>query len=127
VRRPVCLAVEWVAWAVWTINPTLNRNDEGPGFFRASFLVPQPRQIRVLNALWSCAEITQLLVSRHHQAAVDVPAGSTRSYKAGAVSGLTPGRHQSVWRSKNRSVMLARKPPNYRFFFFAKIAFQLSL
>ena len=60
-RRPVCLAVEWVAWAVWTIDPTLNRNDEGPGgFFRAIFLVPQPRQIRVLNGARSCAETTQL-------------------------------------------------------------------
>jgi len=29
-------------------------------FFRAFFLVPQPRQIRALNELWSCAEITQL-------------------------------------------------------------------
>jgi hypothetical protein len=29
--------VEWAAWAVWTINPTLNRNDEGPEFFRAFF------------------------------------------------------------------------------------------
>jgi hypothetical protein len=58
VRRPVCLAVEWVAWAVWTIDPTLNRNDEGPGgFFRAIFLVPQPRQIRVLNgALELCRD-----------------------------------------------------------------------
>jgi hypothetical protein len=28
---------------------------------------------------------------------------------------------------KNASVMLAKRVPNYRFFFFAKIAFQLSL
>ena len=55
--RPVCLAVEWVAWAVWTIKPTLNRNDEGPGFFRAFFLVPQPRQIRALKrALELCGD-----------------------------------------------------------------------
>jgi len=72
VRRAVCLAVEWVAWAVWTINPTLNRNDEGPGFFRASFLVPQPRQIRVFNALWSCAEITQLLVGNAGKKAAEL-------------------------------------------------------
>ena len=57
-RRPVCLAVEWVAWAVWTINPTLNRNDEGPGgFLRAIFLVPQPRQIKALKrALELCGD-----------------------------------------------------------------------
>jgi hypothetical protein len=28
---------------------------------------------------------------------------------------------------QNTSVLLAKEPPNYRFFFFAKIAFQLSL
>ena len=39
----LCLAV---AWAAWTIKPTLNRNDEGPGFLPGLFLVPQPRQIR---------------------------------------------------------------------------------
>ena len=35
---PVCLAVAWAVWAVWTIKPTLKRNDEGPEFFRAFFL-----------------------------------------------------------------------------------------
>ena len=35
---PVCLAVAWAGWAVWTIKPTLKRNDEGPEFFRAFFL-----------------------------------------------------------------------------------------
>jgi hypothetical protein len=62
VRRPVCLAVEWVAWAVWTINPTpstemtkAREDSSGP-----IFLVPQPRQIRVLNGAWSCAETTEL-------------------------------------------------------------------
>ena len=34
---PVCLAVAWAAWAVWTIKPTLNRNDEGPGFLPGLF------------------------------------------------------------------------------------------
>jgi len=29
-------------------------------FFRAFFLVPEPRQIRALNELWSCTETTQL-------------------------------------------------------------------
>ena len=33
----LCLAVAWVAWAVWTIKPTLNRNDEGPGFLSGPF------------------------------------------------------------------------------------------
>jgi hypothetical protein len=42
--RPVCLAVAWTVWAVWTIKPTLNPNDEGPDFFRAFYLVPQPRK-----------------------------------------------------------------------------------
>ena len=31
----LCLVV---AWAAWTIKPGPNRNDEGPGFFRAFFL-----------------------------------------------------------------------------------------
>ena len=75
--RPVCLVV---AWAVWTIKPTLNPNDEGPDFFRAFFLVPQPRK----------------------------NASVCRSKKM----------HQCCWQ---------KKLPNYRFFFFAKIAFQLSL
>jgi hypothetical protein len=35
VRPPECLAAGWGAWAVWTIKPTSNRKDEGPGFFRA--------------------------------------------------------------------------------------------
>ena len=82
----------------------------------------------MLDALWSCAEITQLYeYFVTFPATVDVPAGSTRSKTVGAVSGLTPRRHQLVCRSKNRSVMRAKKLPNYRFLFFAKIAFQLSL
>ena len=32
----LCLAV---VWAVWTTEPTLNRNEEGPDFFRAFVLV----------------------------------------------------------------------------------------
>jgi hypothetical protein len=28
------------AWTAWTIKPTLNRNDEGPGFIPGLFLVP---------------------------------------------------------------------------------------
>ncbi len=31
----LCLAA---AWAAWTIKPTLNDNDGGPGLFRALFL-----------------------------------------------------------------------------------------
>ena len=54
--RPVCLAVAWTVWAVWTIKPTLNPNDEGPDFFRAFFLVSQPRQIRALNELELCGD-----------------------------------------------------------------------
>jgi len=37
---PACLAVAWAVWAEWTISS----NDEGPDFFRAFFLVPQPRE-----------------------------------------------------------------------------------
>ena len=60
-RRPVCLAVEWVAWAVWTINPTLNRNDEGPGDSSGPFFLCRSHgRSRCSTALWSCAEITQL-------------------------------------------------------------------
>jgi hypothetical protein len=33
----LCLAV---AWAAWTIKPTLNRNEGGPGFIPGFFLVP---------------------------------------------------------------------------------------
>jgi hypothetical protein len=33
----LCLAA---AWAAWTIKPTLNRNDEGPGFIPGLFLAP---------------------------------------------------------------------------------------
>jgi chaperonin GroEL len=66
VRRPVCLAVEWVAWAVWTINPTLNRNDEGPGriltghFSCAAATADQGAQTRfgVVRRLLSCLSIS---------------------------------------------------------------------
>jgi hypothetical protein len=33
----LCLAVAWAAWAAWTIKPTLDRNDEGPGFLPGLF------------------------------------------------------------------------------------------
>jgi Bacterial protein of unknown function (DUF853)/Integrase core domain len=37
-------------------------------FFRAFFLVPEPRQIRALNEPWSCTEITQLCEWFHGRA-----------------------------------------------------------
>jgi hypothetical protein len=40
-RPPLCLAVAWGVWGAWTINLTLNRSDEGPGFLPGLFLVPQ--------------------------------------------------------------------------------------
>ena len=79
-RRPVCLAVEWVAWAVWTINPTLNRNDEGPGFFRAFLSCAAATEIRALKrALALCGDYSVVGVVRHFPRTVDVPAGSTKS------------------------------------------------
>jgi hypothetical protein len=39
--------VAWAVWAAWTIKPTLNPNEEGPDFFRAFFIVPQPRKKRI--------------------------------------------------------------------------------
>ena len=48
--RPVCLAVAWAVWAVWTIKPTLSPNDEGPGF---------------LSGLLSCAAATEKRIGLH--------------------------------------------------------------
>jgi hypothetical protein len=42
-----------VAWAVWTIKPTLNRNDEGPGFLPGLFLgVPSMNAIVHHFEIW---------------------------------------------------------------------------
>jgi hypothetical protein len=73
--------VAWAVWAAWTIKPTLNPNDEGPDFFRAFYLVPQPRK----------------------------------------------KMHRLAEAKKSISDVGKKGAANYRFFFFAKIAFQLSL
>ena len=39
----LCLAV---AWAAWTIKPTLNRNDEGPESIPGLFFLPRRANYR---------------------------------------------------------------------------------
>jgi hypothetical protein len=80
VRRPVCLAVEWVAWAVWTINPTLTtettkaRDSSGP------FFLCRSHEIKALKrALELRGDYSVVGVVRHFPRTVDVPAGSTKS------------------------------------------------
>jgi hypothetical protein len=100
-----CLAV---AWAVWTIKPTLNRNDEGPDS-SGPFFVLEPQQIRALNELWNCPESIQLCEEFvTFRATVDVPARfhklqDSRCYlwadatQAPVGRDRTDGRHLEMW------------------------------
>jgi hypothetical protein len=97
-----------VAWAVWTIKPTLNRNDEGPDS-SGPFFVLEPQQIRALNELWNCPEFIQLCEEFvTFRATVDVPARfhklqDSRCYlwadatQAPVGRDRTDGRHLEMW------------------------------
>ena len=68
---------------------TKARDSSGP------FFVPEPQQIRALNELWNCPEFIQLfeefVTFRYGPRACPVPQASKI---VGAISGLTPRRHQ---------------------------------
>ena len=58
----LCLAV---AWAVWTIKPTLNRNDEGPGFLSGPFflVVPSMNDSLEVEVLYRCVRLRRRILA----------------------------------------------------------------
>ena len=79
VRRPVCLAVEWVAWAVWTINLTLTPKRRRPGILPGLSFLCRSHEIKALKRALARGDYSVVGVVRHFPRTVDVPAGSTKS------------------------------------------------